>query len=279
MLIRRILVVINAGPFSEPAVARAAALARARGASLRFAECFYEADAAGERFGESAEIDALRADLVQARRAALEDIARPLRTDGAEVSVSATWSRPPCAGYLAQAQEFGADLLVMNPPRDPASGRLALGYADWEILRKSPCPVLLTGGGTPRAYREILVAVDPLHSHDKPAALDDALIAGARALADGAGARIGLLHCYLPPQYLPLRAPGGAPSGLFHHRESALDAHREGLMSWRAATPSRRRRRGLSRAMPGKRYPRRLFRRAPTWWSWVPSPAAGSAAC
>jgi universal stress protein E len=100
------------------------------------------------------------------------------------------------------------DLLVLVPPRDGASQCFDLAHADRETLRHSACPVLLTRGDA-RPYRTVLVAVDPMHSHDKPAALDDRLVVQARQLvvADAAS-QVLLLHCHRPDEYLPMRAPG-----------------------------------------------------------------------
>lgn len=128
----------------------------------------------------------------------------------------------------AAARDCGADLLVIVPPRDPHSGRLALEAAHWQALRDSPCPVLLAGAGPARPYRSVVVAVDPMHEHDKPAALDDALVVAAMAVA-GPAARIGLLHCYLPPEYVPLRAPGATRPAVLNRREGTLEAHRAAL--------------------------------------------------
>lgn len=128
----------------------------------------------------------------------------------------------PRASLAAQAAAGGADLVVLG-------AGAALAHADWQLLRDCACPVLVARALPSGGYREILVPVDPMHAHDKPAALDDALIAAARALAHPGGAHLRLLHCYLPPQYLPLRAPGAATPAALQHGPGTLEAHRRAL--------------------------------------------------
>jgi len=106
----------------------------------------------------------------------------------------------------------------------PGPWRSCLGSADWELIRHSPCPVLLTRREE-ATYANVLVAVDPLHAHDRTASLDDQLVGLARALCAPAG-RIRLLHCHLPAEYVPLRAPGAQPVTLFPGHGHSLEDHR-----------------------------------------------------
>lgn len=227
--LNRILVAVGAlgnDRAATPAITRAVALARLTGARLRLAASVYDPYVAGERFRDSADLDQARAGLVDGRRAALEELAGPLRAAGLDVGVSACWAYPLFEGLAAEAQAFGADLLVAEPSR---LARPGLANSDWQLIRHCPCPVLLSRSEGEGGYREILVPVDPMHAHDRPGTLDDALISAALALRQSSGARLHLLHCYLPPEYVPFRAPGAARSAVFHRRESSLEAHRVAL--------------------------------------------------
>jgi universal stress protein E len=50
-------------------------------------------------------------------------------------------------------------------------------------------------------YRHVVAAVDPFHSHAKPAALDREILRHAKSLQALTGARLTALHCYLPVDY------------------------------------------------------------------------------
>jgi len=223
----RILVAVGADGSAAP-LARAAVLARQGGARLRLAASVTEAYGAGERFADSPALRDARAALVAARQAALEATAAPLRAAGLAVETAARWDYPAHAGLAAEAREWGAGLLVAAVGHHSPWERLTLSHADWELVRASPCPVLFVRGPAAGPYRRVLVPVDPMHAHDKPAALDDALVAAGRALG-GPGASLHLLHCHLPAEYVPFRAPGAMPAGAFHGEASSVAAHAAAL--------------------------------------------------
>ncbi len=216
--IRRILAAADS---TEPAVTTAAAIARRLGASLRLAGGVYEPATAGERDAGGGKPAPAQAALISARARELEELAGVLRAGGG-LDVSA--ARSAADALLEAAGEFAADLLVTG-----MGVQRHFGQAEWRMVREAPCPVLFTQGAPEAGYRNVLVPVDPMHAHDKPAALDEALISAAKALADPAAGRVHLLHCYLPSEYLPLRAPGVPVRGVLHPEKSPLSAHRDAL--------------------------------------------------
>lgn len=226
--LRRILAGIGGGD-AAAVVDRAAALAGATGSALRCVACVYDAHLAGERFADSPELERSRTALVDDRRAALTELVRPLGGRGIDVSVAARWAYPPYEGLITEAREFQADLMVTTSSRPSAGRQGALTHTDWELIRHTPCPVLVGRAAPAGGYREIVVAVDPVHAHDEPAALDDRLIGLGLALARAFGARLRLLHCYLPAEYVPLRAPGAFRAGSHGHRPGSIEAHRDAL--------------------------------------------------
>ncbi len=68
--------------------------------------------------------------------------------------------------------------------------------SDWELMRRSPVPVLFARETAFRPYKTVVAAVDPLHSHDKPAGLDDQLVAEGRAMADAFTGELHIAHVY-----------------------------------------------------------------------------------
>ena len=226
---QRILVAIGADERAGRLVSRAMTLARHFGASVRLCASVYDPHLAGEGHPESTERNEARAAVIAGRRAALERLAAPLREPGVgDISVRALWSYPVYEGVAAEAQAFGADLLVAGTFHHSTVPRAGLANADWQLLRAASCPVLLvrTAG---ESYRQILVPVDPTHAHDKPAALDDRLVAWAREVGAPGGAEVQLLHCFLAPEYVPLAAPGAGLSSLLARQGKSLDVHREAL--------------------------------------------------
>ncbi len=226
---KRILIAIGAEQRAGRLLSRALAIARHSSAAVRLCASVYDPHLAGEGRPDSAERRAARDALLAARRDALERLATTFGDPAIpEVSVRALWSYPVHDGVAAEARAFGADLIVAGTFQQSAEARSGLANADWQLVRRAPCPVLLvrTAG---ECYRQILVPVDPMHAKDKPAVLDEALIGWARKMGAPAGAELHLLHCYMAPEYLPLAAPGTGLGSLLARPGKSLEGHREAL--------------------------------------------------
>jgi universal stress protein E len=127
---------------------------------------------------------------------------------GLKVTSSASWDYPPHEAVIRRAIANGADLIVASVQPKVAAGRLLLANTDWELIRHSPCPVLMIK--SPRAWRKrpVLAAIDPFHAHDKPAVLDRRILEAGRYFAGELGSKLHALHAYMP---LTIVAP--APAG------------------------------------------------------------------
>jgi universal stress protein E len=137
-----------------------------------------------------------------ARLAALPEFA------GLKVTGRASWDYPPHEAVIREALATGADLIVASVQPKIAAGRLLLANTDWELIRHSPCPVLMIK--SPRAWRKrsVLAAIDPFHAHDKPAALDRRILEAGRYVAGELGSKLHVFHAYMP-----LTIVGPAPGG------------------------------------------------------------------
>src|SRR5690606_7310948 len=75
--------------------------------------------------------------------------------------------------------------------------RLLLSNGDWQLIRHCPAPLWLVQhrewGG-----KRLCAALDPMHSLDKPAALDHQLIRLSQTLAQSLGLEAHYLHSYAP---------------------------------------------------------------------------------
>jgi len=192
--IRRILVAVR-DPDARPssALTKAAQLARALGARLELfhaltwpiyasSEGGFRAQAASER----------RLALAHLRRLA----SRLRRTSRlTAIGVSAAWDSPTYEAILRRARAWHADLIVAERHHGRHVGASLLQMNDWELLRHSPVPVLLVKqGGRYRRGLTVLAAVDPAHEMDKPARLDDEILAASAAVAQGLGGRLHTVH-------------------------------------------------------------------------------------
>jgi universal stress protein E len=197
--VRRILVCIKEPTAkSLPALAKAAQLARATGASLELFHAIPDAvfvDALGGTDRSSGEYEARSTERYLGQ---LEALATPLRRRGIRVTTRADWDYPIYEAIVRRAAAIKADLIVAERHATKHVAPWLLRFTDWELLRLSPAPVLLVK--SPRPYRRpvILAAVDPSHGFAKPARLDDEILRQAEFLRDSLQGKLHAMHAYVP---------------------------------------------------------------------------------
>ena len=102
-----------------------------------------------------------------------------------------------------EAVRLGAGLIVAerHPGRHLAAGLLHLN--DWELLRRSPMPVLLVKRSGPWRQPAVLAAVDPDHTYEKPLRLNQQILRLGATVASALGGALHAAYAYVP---LPLTA-------------------------------------------------------------------------
>ncbi len=206
--IRRILAAVKDPEARRlPAVRKAARLAAALDAELvlfhAIAEPLYVGGIDGDLSPLYDSPPEIERRIHEAQRERLERIARRLRRTGLKVAVSVAWDYPAYEAIVREAAHLGAGLIVAerHPGRHLAAGLLHLN--DWELLRRSPMPVLLVKHARPYRRPVVLAAIDPDHTYEKPLRLNQQIL---RLGATVARALHGTLHAgyaYVP---LPLTA-------------------------------------------------------------------------
>ena len=136
--------------------------------------------------------------IVDYRHRQLETTGEQLRARGIKVHTSVRWDDPPHEGIVRQVLRQEPDLLIVQSARRSRAARLVLTQTDYRLIETCPCPVLLLK--TPRPYANpcVVAALDPLHAHGKPAALDDAIMLAAGALSRPLGAKLNVYHACEP---------------------------------------------------------------------------------
>jgi universal stress protein E len=204
--IRRILVAIkDPDARSIAALKKATQLARGLGARLElFHALTWPIYAESKRdFEELKALDQAHAvKRLEALAARVGNHGRPLK-----VSVATAWDSPGYEAVVRRARDIKADLIVAERH---SGHHLLLHFNDWELLRRSPIPVLLVKKGGLYSRPVVLAAVDPTHSMDKPADLDAAILDVSASVTSGLGGRLHTVHAYV-----------SVPSGM--HPTDALD--------------------------------------------------------
>jgi len=194
--VSKILAVVDPTVQEQPAMRRAAWLASATGAELELLVCYYNAYLSDDCMFPSPSLETARHEIIGDQTDHLEELAEPLRTDGGVVTTSAIWDHPLYGGIVRRAVASGADLVIKDTHHHSAVARALLTNTDWNLIRTCPTPLWLV---KPNAFTDtptFVAAIDPMHEHDKPAALDDEILQISKMLAGPVGGRVHAFHCY-----------------------------------------------------------------------------------
>jgi universal stress protein E len=119
------------------------------------------------------------------------------------------------AAVAAEVDARGIDLVVAAPAsfhRDGGGAGRALSHGDWQVVTGCRAPLLIVKSDARTPYRHVVAAVDPFHTHAKPAELDRDILRCARAVQLHAGAALAAVHCYVPVEYFGADLAHMAPS-------------------------------------------------------------------
>jgi universal stress protein E len=206
MATRQILVVVDLTTNEpQPVIERAAWLAERTGAALQLFACVYDANIDAGRVATVWIPDAgAREKLLLRHRRGLEQLAVPLRERGLSVTVDVAWDYPLADVLVKRAAAERPWLVAKGAHHHNLVQRTLLTNTDWQLVRECPVPLLLVKRPAVAARPVVLAAVDPLHVHDKPAVLDDAIYKFAAALCNSSGGTLHLVHAAAPPMGIEL---------------------------------------------------------------------------
>ena len=98
--ISRLLCVIDPTTDHQPALQRAASVARATGAELELMICYYNQYVSGDLSLDAPALKRVRAEQTRRHRRMLELMANPLRGSGIVVETTVVWDQPLYAGAV-----------------------------------------------------------------------------------------------------------------------------------------------------------------------------------
>ena len=196
--IKHILAVIDPTAEAQPAMQRAAWLAKQTGAELELLVCYYNEYLSGERLFDSPSLEKARAEVIERQRDRLDSLAQPARDDGVSVKTTAVWDHPLYEGIVRHAIESRADIVVKDTHHHSAITRAVLSNTDWSLIRTCPVPLWLVKPRDIATKPTFIAAIDPMNEHDKPAALDDEILQISKQLAGVSGGEVHAFHSYDP---------------------------------------------------------------------------------
>ena len=196
--ISKILSVIDPTVEDQPGLRRAAWLAKSCGAELELLVCYYNEYLSGDRLFDSPSLEKARSEVIANQEKHLEELAEPIRQDGVVVTTTATWDHPLYEGIVRQAIASGADVVVKDTHHHSAVTRALLTNTDWNLIRTCPVPLWLVKPHELADPPVIVAAIDPMHQHDKPAALDDEILQLSKLIGERVSGVVHAFHSYDP---------------------------------------------------------------------------------
>lgn len=186
------LLVVIADPFAEeqPALTKAVALSLRTGARLLLFNSFMIPQPVNDVPMTSR--PQIIASALRQRRERMEALVEVTRARDSKCI--ATWDYPAHEAIVRQVLKTKPDLLITASHRHGRLARWLLANTDWELIRQCPCPVWFVRSPEIAPEPRILVAVDPFHAHDKPAALDERLVHAASVVAQQFDGHVSLVH-------------------------------------------------------------------------------------
>ncbi|NIL92915.1 MAG: universal stress protein [Woeseiaceae bacterium] len=196
--IAKILSVIDPTVEDQPAMRRAAWLAKNSGAQLELLVCYYNEYLSGDRLFDSPSLEKARVEVISNQEKHLEELAEPIREDGVIVTTSAVWDHPLYEGIVRHVMTSGANIVFKDTHHHSALTRALLTNTDWNLIRTCPIPLWLV---KPHGLAEtpvFIAAIDPMNQHDKPAALDDEILHLSKILGGTVSGEVHAFHSYDP---------------------------------------------------------------------------------
>jgi universal stress protein E len=144
----------------------------------------------------SAESSEIERAIVQAQQESVSELAAKVREQGVEVSTDVVKERPIADAILARAKASRPAFVMKGTHYHSDAERAIMVDTDWQLVRACPYPLWLVKSNTIKDASAVVASVDPTHDHDKPAALDDAIIQMAKSLASLSGGEVHLFHTY-----------------------------------------------------------------------------------
>ena len=198
LTISKVLSVVDPTTDDQPALRRAALLAKHADAELELLVCYYNEYLSGDRLFDSPSLEKARTEVIANQEKHLEVLAEPLRKSGIVVTTTANWDHPLYEGIVRHAVASGADIVFKDTHHHSAVTRAFLTNTDWNLIRTCPMPLWLVKPNDLAEISVIVAAIDPMNQHDKPAALDDEILQISKLLGEKVGGDVHAFHSYDP---------------------------------------------------------------------------------
>lgn len=203
---RTVLCVIEFDNYPEIVVARAAWLAKQNDCELELLTSDPVPNLLGETYIYLLESQMIADSIRNAHDEEIDALAKSAEAMGVVVQKTTLSAHSDADMVRARAAETEPLFVVKGTHYHSPSERASLRDIDWQLIRGLDTPLWFV---KPEEWKEspvVVAAVDPMHSHDKPASLDRKIIKFAKAISEHCEGSLVVLHTYQRLEALGARA-------------------------------------------------------------------------
>ena len=139
----RILVIIEPGEESQPALEKAVQLAKYADSELELMISDYNAYLEDGYYFDPVQAQKMRYEHGETHIAEMEALAEPLRKQGLTITVTTAWGNPPYEEVVRRVNETKPSIVIKSTRHHNKLARLVLSNEDWELIRYCSAPLLL----------------------------------------------------------------------------------------------------------------------------------------
>lgn len=226
---RNILVVIDPTMPEQPALLRAVELARLENIThITVFLAIYDFSYEITSLLSSDERDEMRQGVVSHRTRWLQGLIKPFNDEGLDIQFEVLWHSRPFEAVLQRVKDKAHDLVILSAHHHSLLKAFIITPGDWDLLRKCPCPVLITKQHGWPADGNLLAAIN-ISDDLGQQKLNERIIHEALVIAQLVKAKLHLVNAFPAPIInIALELPGFTPE-LYsdamqqHHEEKMLE--------------------------------------------------------
>lgn len=190
------LVVIDPSRDDQPALERAAHLARCTGIPLTLFLSIFDFSYEMTAMLSQDEREAMRNGVLAQRQQWLEQLAAPLIDEGINVAIKVVWHNRPYESIIDYTLENPIDYIIKSTHAHDKVKSVIFTPTDWHLLRKAPVPVLLVKENDWPAQGNIIAAVNVAAEDEQHQELNQRIVENAVKLAKVINANVHLVNGY-----------------------------------------------------------------------------------
>ncbi|WP_444998560.1 universal stress protein [Aliikangiella sp. IMCC44359] len=199
--INSILVALDPASDNQNLLQKSIYLANVYKADIELLLVVYNPGLVTSLFFSPGEMSAAKTGYLNSQKKQVQQFEKIVKKSGVKVSSEVVWHKPHYEAIIERAKQINADLVIKATHQHKTINKVFFTPNDWQLLKSCPIPLILTKENTSDSYKQLLAAIDPNQTHNKPEALAPLVVDSAVKLSKDLSANCHVAHCYAPIEY------------------------------------------------------------------------------